>query len=340
MNATQRRENPCRKKSSRPRGFTLLEVLLTLGLMAMLLTSLWSLFNVFSRLFETAPVKAAQARLVAGIVQQLSDDLQSAIEDNVEVPSAAGSAGPVRRFGLAGDSNWLRVDVLQALPLERPTAQPGTPAEGPDHDSGPRVPELHTIIYRCAAEASEENPAPAPAESASGESGLTRWEIDFETPPGASAAAAGPARDRAAEQSGDPLDVAPADASATRMPEIVGLEFRYFDGSGWSGSWNSLEHKSLPMAVEVTLHVREADPTALRHRFVIYMPGAKSRPSLHSPELASATAPSQIPSVQPVEVQPARVQPVEVRPMSVPAAQVPQPAATPYQRDRFMRNPP
>lgn len=332
------------------RGFTLLEVLLTLGMVLVLLASLWSLFNVFNRLFEVAPVKAAQARLVAGIVQQLSDDLQSAIDDNAEAPSVAGNAGPVRRFGLAGGSNWLRLDVLQPLPQER--LKPQEPGVG---DSGPRVPELRTVVYRCAApvaEQSEQGASREMAESPSARPGLTRWEIDFETPEEAIAApgakrspvtnAAASAQDDATTDVGDLLGLGPADPSATWIPEIVGLQFQYFDGSSWSGSWDSLQHKSLPMAVEVTVLAREADPTSPKHRFVIYLPGARSRPSLHSTELAFATpayqGPTyQGPTVQPVRVQPVDVRPVEVRPMPTPAAQVPQPATLPPPPDQWMR---
>jgi prepilin-type N-terminal cleavage/methylation domain-containing protein len=37
-------------------------------------------------------------------------------------------------------------------------------------------------------------------------------------------------------------------------PEIVKGEFRYFDGSTWHEQWTSLERKSAPNAVEVTLY--------------------------------------------------------------------------------------
>jgi hypothetical protein len=44
------------------------------------------------------------------------------------------------------------------------------------------------------------------------------------------------------------------------VPEVVGVEFRYFDGQGWSDEWNSLTRKSLPMAVEVVLRLKRAEP--------------------------------------------------------------------------------
>ena len=50
----------------------------------------------------------------------------------------------------------------------------------------------------------------------------------------------------------------------TWVPEVVALEFRYYDGQGWRSSWNSLEQKSLPVAVEISMkiasHERQARP--------------------------------------------------------------------------------
>jgi len=36
-------------------------------------------------------------------------------------------------------------------------------------------------------------------------------------------------------------------------PEIVGGQFRYFDGRTWHEHWSSLDHKSAPAAIEVTI---------------------------------------------------------------------------------------
>ena len=52
----------------------------------------------------------------------------------------------------------------------------------------------------------------------------------------------------------------------TRIPEVVGLEFRYFDGRGWVGSWDSLRRRSLPVAVEARLTIESFDPRDHRRR--------------------------------------------------------------------------
>jgi hypothetical protein len=54
--------------------------------------------------------------------------------------------------------------------------------------------------------------------------------------------------------------VDPDDESVLRVPEVLGVEFRYYDGQGWSDEWNSLRRKSLPMAVEIVLRVKGEEP--------------------------------------------------------------------------------
>jgi hypothetical protein len=39
-------------------------------------------------------------------------------------------------------------------------------------------------------------------------------------------------------------------------PEVVGLEFRYFDGSQWMEFWDSQQIQSLPLAVEITVAIQ------------------------------------------------------------------------------------
>jgi len=41
----------------------------------------------------------------------------------------------------------------------------------------------------------------------------------------------------------------------TVVPEVVDIQFRYFDGQQWQNSWNSLQNGKLPLAVEVTFQL-------------------------------------------------------------------------------------
>jgi hypothetical protein len=95
--------------------------------------------------------------------------------------------------------------------------------------------------------------------------------LDFETPltremPDESAASAdwmAEQGERTAEESLDGEGSASPSAfddSVVTVPEVASLAFRYYDGKGWSGSWNSLQKKSLPVAIEVTFTVRMEEP--------------------------------------------------------------------------------
>ncbi len=259
-----------RRRSQSPfSGFTLIEVLLALALSAIMLAAMWGLFHVYGRLFETGQVKTEQAQLARTLLEQLTDDLHAAIEDSPSRDPSSGSAGPVRRFGLLGTSDSLRIDILEVIPPEE--------SPDPDADVGDarrdrplrQVPELRTVVYsfedpaawRLADEEptqwSLEGPTLLDAPMSKQRPGLTRRELDFETPAGKFSGE----RQVSVMVDTDNTDRADLDdPSLTWVPEVVGVQFRYFDGIAWAGQWNSLERRSLPVAVEVTLKMRSAMP--------------------------------------------------------------------------------
>lgn len=58
--------------------------------------------------------------------------------------------------------------------------------------------------------------------------------------------------------------VAGLDATAEPMaPEVVGLEFRYYDGSGWTTSWDSTASEGPPTAVQIAITLRRYIPPPL-----------------------------------------------------------------------------
>lgn len=71
--------------------------------------------------------------------------------------------------------------------------------------------------------------------------------------------------DRAATQfAASQGSVAGLDASAEPMaPEVVGLEFRYYDGSGWTTSWDSTASEGPPTAVQIAITLRRYVPPPL-----------------------------------------------------------------------------
>jgi hypothetical protein len=265
----------------------------------MVLTTLWQMFHVYSRLFESGGIQARQARLVTALQRQFADDLQSAIEDSPR-PNDAATSSSVRRFGLQGSAHTLRFDVLQMLPDDQLPASEEASSIGRTSAFTPQAPELKTVVYRFVSRhhssfglpgesAREETTASGNEPSAEGalpRPGLTRWELDFETPLEKNAARPQPAMettddaDVQAPSTGttsgaggtggasfeDMAAQAAAPEAMTWLPEVRRATFRYFDGRSWSDSWNSLQRGSLPMAVEVRLRLRDPAEANRRQR--------------------------------------------------------------------------
>jgi hypothetical protein len=228
---------------------------------------------------QDAPAEGQLAGAAAPATSATGDAKSGAASSGFETPSA------VRRFGLFGSAHALVFDVLEVAPEQ--AFPPAEKTTSPDADAPAlgRAPELRTIEYvfvepedpveKGAAAAmdverdrDERRPETRP--------GLTRRELDFE-----------PRKDRRADSKFDrPIASATTpsanrgdgnlddpgsedqsdDPSITRVPEVVGLSFRYFDGRGWSSTWDSLQRKSLPVAVEARIEIESFDPRDQRRR--------------------------------------------------------------------------
>ena len=257
-----------------PRGFTLLEVLIASVLIAVLMAAVWHVLDLYSDMFERGERRTEESQLVRTLAQQFSDDLAGAIQDPVFIdPDSPGPTG-ARRFGLYGSSRELRIDVLQIPAFE---TAPAVTAKEIEDAAAPRklqAPELRTVYYRFQGSVVD----------GTGEDeriGLTRRELDFETPEelDETAAAIGPAIAAASPLAASPPAASPPAAqgrpatfdqlleaslvsSVTWAPEVTALQFRYFDGSAWQGSWDSLAKRGLPVAVEVTMGISSLEGAA------------------------------------------------------------------------------
>ncbi len=322
-----RRSSPRHRCVPLRSGFTILELLLASLFGAILLAGIWNLLRTYERLFTTGEARSEQAQLVRAVFDQLAEDLTRAIADNAAAPSTGPV--PVRRFGLFGTSQSLRVDVLRPLGLEQMPSEEEEQGPGRTRPSGPRVPELFTVQWRFSAPSTAFTSAPGGRLGRPSWSGLARRELDWETPvsaapPGTKSRGIGRLRMKfrlsRAEGSSRPKTEETADwdlddPSVMHLPEVVEASFRYFDGQGFTEQWNSLDRKSLPMAVEVVLrfqaekavqrHSRVAgEPSDRRanvqpetvegevHRMVIYLPTTSlaRRPEAERPSLTSAPA--------------------------------------------------
>ena len=101
-------------------GFTLLEVLLTTLLASVVLVALWSLSDIYLKMFASGKRKIEETQLVRSLTAQLAKDVSQVIQLPEE--SVAATSVPFLRF-----------------PAEaRPAAPPGSAAA----ISGPRSPSI------------------------------------------------------------------------------------------------------------------------------------------------------------------------------------------------------
>ena len=278
-------------------GFTLLEILIATALMTTLLWSLWALMDVYTDLFEKGESRTEQSQLVRSLSQLLSDDLRSAIQDPaVPPPKRSRTQTAPRRFGMYGTSDYLRIDILQVPPFPIAPTPTSDEMESPSlSGSGLRgeavlriaqAPELRTVYYEFVAPrtpSTEEGldvNAELESDQPDARPGLTRRELDFETPDEdfeADSEIQSAIPDdfqvetfddsmMGEEESFDELLESEPDDSVMWAPEVVGLRFRYFDGRGWRSSWDSLQRKGLPVAVEVKMQISSFDDAEAIHR--------------------------------------------------------------------------
>ena len=245
------------------RGFTLLEVVIASLLVAVLMASVYQALFIYRKLFDRGETQTEEIQLVRTLSQQLSDDLVGAIQDPVFVdPKSRGPSG-ARRFGLFGNATELRIDVLQIPAFQ---VAPTPTAQDMEDTTQPRklqAPELRTVYYSFFESVSVDSTLP------DARVGLTRRELDFETPEelddtelagfaDVSLTEQAPSEEMAAASGTstfDQLMEVGMDNSVMWAPEVVALQFRYFDGSKWRESWDSLTRKGLPVAVEMTMAV-------------------------------------------------------------------------------------
>ena len=260
-------------RKPRRRGFTLLEVILAGMLTAVVMLAVATGLEVQLRAFISGRESVERAQLARVLLHKIADDLRGLAplqtddaggaqtaapiddeddefddlwEDDWEADfdflaeeeepfvAADDSAAALPPIGLRGELDWLRIDALLPVRSEQPPESGLLPVE----ESAPQVAgELRSIAYYFI----EPNALFAEAALQSLEEprgGLARRDL------GRIAAV------RAAELG--QLDDHDQDAPSL-APEVIGMEFRYYDGAEWLESWDSAETGSLPKAVDVRL---------------------------------------------------------------------------------------
>lgn len=266
---------------SREAGFTLLEVLVALGMSVVLVSGIYAALNLYIRVTQEDATVLERSRVSRAVFRQMSRDIQSVLFripeetnstdettetstsesssttegdststtetetteiDSVVDPEAAMTSTSV---GLIGDAGKL------TLHISRPARDMQYAALADGAGVAARTSDLLSVTYFLADAASSglEGAVGQLAQQDAGESQLT------------SSGTLGLARlagDRMAIEYADlEADVDSLAAAAKVIaPEVTSLEFRYFDGLTWQSEWDSVASERLPNAVEITLGLK------------------------------------------------------------------------------------
>ncbi|QDT87450.1 prepilin-type N-terminal cleavage/methylation domain-containing protein [Gimesia chilikensis] len=246
-------------------GFTLLEVILAIGLTSLLLAAIYSALDLYWKYTTLGHRQVEQAQIARAVFQKISHDLHcvtyrlETAEEETEGTSSSDSeaeetetveiqvtstddAYTSGNIGVYGDSQSL------VLHTSRPARQPLLLSSNSGATTAPSVrSDLLSVSYFLAV---------------AGAGGLQGAAGDqFRNTSGSGEDVQGVAR-----LEGDRLSMSMADQAADLeqmasqsellAPEISSLQFQYFDGTDWLELWDSTEYGTIPQAIRVTIGFR------------------------------------------------------------------------------------
>lgn len=262
-----------RDRSPLRRAFTLLEVLISLSLSVFLVTAIYSAVSLYIRVSREDETVLERSRVCRSLFRQMTLDIQSVLfrveeEEDTESEDEDSTSGTTTNDGTTTEST----DVVSVVDPESALQSASVGLIGdafkltlhinrPARDSSyqtlasaggldVRTSDLQSITYFLAANSG------SGLEGAVGKLALQESGLPMTTSgPQGLARLAG---DRMAIEQADleaDLDTLAATARVL-APEVVSLQFRYFDGLSWQTEWDSVAAQRLPNAVEITIGLR------------------------------------------------------------------------------------
>lgn len=252
-----------RSRLGRP-GFTLLEVLLASAISVLLLSALYVAMDLQLKLAQAGRESVDQATLVRSLLKRMTHDISSGLGPIAPVHaspsgSATGAAGASTTgaagasaassataapatstnvvqslgIGVQGDNQTLTLYVSRLPPLDDTAFDPSSP--NGQQQTG--FSDQRRITYWL---------------SSASDGGLARQEVLRVT-----------ADDETTQLPPNVSD----EASLVIAPEVVQLQFRYFDGTDWQDTWDGSQPgpdgvtpMGPPRAIEITLGIRQPGP--------------------------------------------------------------------------------
>ena len=234
------------RNSVRSSGFTMLEVILAIGLTGLLLAAIYSALDLYWKYTTLGQQQVERAQIARAVFQKISQDLHSVTymqetgveeeesttgsseteteETVIEVtnPDDAYTSGNI---GVFGDAQSL------VLHTSRPGRQPLLISN--TGSSSAMQSDLLSVSYFLAV---------AGAEGLQGAVGDQYRNT----------ATTGQSTQGLARLEGDRLAMSMADGSAD-VQVLAQQQFQYFDGTDWLEVWDSIEYGTVPQAIKVTI---------------------------------------------------------------------------------------
>lgn len=296
-------------------GFTLLEVVLAIGLCGAVMALLTTAIDLYLVRVDTSRTQVETAQLARALLNQIADDLRAvrysaAATANGSVPGGMGqgatgtqsqsgsttlASGTTADRGIYGTLTELRID-RSAKPGWRQVAVPSTQlsVDADPHDM-PQTVEYFFVEGRVMPRAKFAAGGVVLETSLEGYTGLYRRLI----PTSAVAIGGGTATSGGT--------IGGQETAELLAPEVVQIAFTYSDGSQWYEEWDSSVQQSLPVAVQITVSLfndvlgdkrsertldeetRRRDPSRhVEHKLVVRIPQIDEPQQLSGPAGAAA----------------------------------------------------
>ncbi|MCC7087064.1 MAG: prepilin-type N-terminal cleavage/methylation domain-containing protein [Pirellulales bacterium] len=292
-----------------PRGFTLLEVLLALGLTAVVLVLVGSAVHTTLRTIDIGRRRTEREQLARAILHRIADDLRAVMRyepfDDSGLKSSggrasSGSGGSADSGGSSGQSSGSSKSSSQdsSSPSDNQSQSDETASQTATmpmagiygyQDSVQiditRIPRLDEYLYTNTVTAPQRRGDVRTVTYSVGNSqgGITTAAgTAIGAPPLATNASGGLLRteaDRATflwQLQGGARAV--SQTQTVLASEVTALDFRYFDGAQWVTRWDSTSMNGLPRAVEILIYLAD-DPSDLRALSVTSIATPKLLPS-------------------------------------------------------------
>ena len=134
-----------RVRGRRDRGFTLVEMLLATALCSVLLAALWMLMSTFGELFDKGQQQVERAQLCRALLEQMAEDLRSAIQDPLPGTAREASGTGQRQVELKAEVALTRSRFRQQ-PMTRSRAAEESPGIGRPSPAGVADPRLGQVF--------------------------------------------------------------------------------------------------------------------------------------------------------------------------------------------------